>query len=168
MTDDRTMTLERFRELADAYGGDVARWPEAERRAARAFATTHETAPAILAEAAALDAALANAPTHTPSPALRSAILDGFPARAPSRAPSRLGDLGALGRWLGIAGGGAGVGGLAVMRAPALALMMTLSVGLAVGYLGGRGAVAEANAEIVLAGVFDASGADLFSLEDAS
>ena len=32
------MTYERFDYLADAYGGDLRRWPEAEREAARAQA----------------------------------------------------------------------------------------------------------------------------------
>ncbi len=33
----RTMTEARFADLAQAWGGDLRRWPEAEREAARAW-----------------------------------------------------------------------------------------------------------------------------------
>lgn len=53
------MTAERFEALADAYGGDVARWPGGEREAAAALmAADPAWARAALAEAAELDAAL--------------------------------------------------------------------------------------------------------------
>ncbi|WP_293901562.1 hypothetical protein [Phenylobacterium sp.] len=53
------MTPERFETLAEAYGGDVARWPDAEREAAaQAMAARPAWAQAALARAGDLDAAL--------------------------------------------------------------------------------------------------------------
>ncbi|MFN9927093.1 MAG: hypothetical protein ACK53I_09165, partial [Phenylobacterium sp.] len=50
------MTPERFDALAEAYGGDVARWPEGEREGAAMFMTTDPArAQAVLAAAQALD-----------------------------------------------------------------------------------------------------------------
>jgi hypothetical protein len=48
------MTLDEFRRLADARGGDIARWPPAVRAEATALAQDKEAA-AILAEARELD-----------------------------------------------------------------------------------------------------------------
>jgi hypothetical protein len=48
------MSLEEFRLLADTWGGDVTRWPQAARHEAEALARTTEGA-AILAEASELD-----------------------------------------------------------------------------------------------------------------
>ena len=44
-----TMTYERFETLADAYGGDLRRWPEAEREAGRALLNADPRAAAVLA-----------------------------------------------------------------------------------------------------------------------
>ncbi len=52
------MKAERFHSIVDAYGVDPARWPEAEREAARAYARTPE-GQAVLDGARALDLALA-------------------------------------------------------------------------------------------------------------
>ena len=46
-----TMTYERFEHLADAYGGDLRRWPEAEREAARDLMAADPRAAVLLAEA---------------------------------------------------------------------------------------------------------------------
>ncbi|OJY63882.1 MULTISPECIES: hypothetical protein [unclassified Rhizobium] len=51
------MNAERFEALTAAYGGDIARWPQAERAAAREFAKSPAAAEA-LAHAADLDALL--------------------------------------------------------------------------------------------------------------
>lgn len=51
------MTLDRFRALADVYGGVVARWPEDRRDAAMRIAS-QPAAIAILAHASALDRVL--------------------------------------------------------------------------------------------------------------
>jgi hypothetical protein len=54
------MTPERFEALAQAYGGDVARWPGAEREAAAALmAAQPDLARTVLAPAGDLDAVLA-------------------------------------------------------------------------------------------------------------
>ena len=49
------MSLERFAELAEAYGGDFERWPEAERFAAISLAGRSEEARSLLADAHGLD-----------------------------------------------------------------------------------------------------------------
>jgi len=79
------MTPERFEELAEAYGGAVARWPMAEREAAAAWMTAQpEAARQILARAEALDAAL---DAWRPAP-VSHALLEQVVAHAP-RAPMR-------------------------------------------------------------------------------
>jgi hypothetical protein len=74
------MNRERFAALADAFGGDLRRWPEAEREAARAF---REAQPAVceplLAEAGRIDAALDGIAALQPSAALRERILASAP-----------------------------------------------------------------------------------------
>lgn len=53
------MTPERFETLAEAHGGDVARWPDVEREAAAALMIAQPAlAQGVLARAATLDAAL--------------------------------------------------------------------------------------------------------------
>lgn len=53
------MTRERFEDLAQAYGGAIARWPAAERDAAyQVLREAPEFAQAALSQAEALDAAL--------------------------------------------------------------------------------------------------------------
>ena len=69
------MTYERFETLADAYGGDLRRWPEAERAAGRALLDSDPRGAALLAEADGLDALLDAAPRPTPSHALREAVI---------------------------------------------------------------------------------------------
>ena len=74
------MSLERFAALAEAYGGDIDRWPEAERFAALSLAGRSEEARTLLADAHGLDFLLSriDAPPD-PSPGLRErmASLDG-------------------------------------------------------------------------------------------
>lgn len=53
------MDRERFEHLLAAYGADFARWPEAEREAAAAFAVQNaDTVAVAMREARGLDAAL--------------------------------------------------------------------------------------------------------------
>lgn len=53
------MTPERFETLAEAHGGDVARWPDVEREAAAALMIAQPAlAQGVLARAATLDVAL--------------------------------------------------------------------------------------------------------------
>lgn len=100
----------RFKRLAETYGGDISRWPEAEREPARAFAADHaELSGTLLAEAAALDQLLASAGGVDARPSLEDAIGMGAPAvgRPVMRQPSP--------RWTGVAAAitltlGAGLG----------------------------------------------------------
>lgn len=103
----------RFKALAEAYGGDLARWPEAEREAAAAFVADHpEKAAAILSEASVLDQLLASTGALQASPSLEQAVLANAqiarPVTRPQPAP----------RWAGIAAAfalmaGAGAGWIA-------------------------------------------------------
>ncbi|WP_309644692.1 hypothetical protein [Phenylobacterium sp.] len=74
------MTPQRFEILAQAYGGDVARWPSAEREAAGAMMIEQpDLAAAALARAGELDA-LMDAWTPVPvSHALRERVIAAAP-----------------------------------------------------------------------------------------
>ena len=90
----------RFSELADAYGGDIRRWPEAELAMASALLRAEpERTAAIIADAAALDALLDASPDFVTSAALRDAII----ASAPRQRRPAFGR-----RWTGV-GLGAGL-----------------------------------------------------------
>ena len=69
------MTPERFEHLADAGGGDLRRWAETEREAARALAAADLQAAALLHEADGLDALLDAAPRVAASHALRERVI---------------------------------------------------------------------------------------------
>lgn len=69
------MTLDRLTELLGAYGAASARWPAAERADALALIESSPEAQALVAEAMALDDALAASPVVPVSPALRARIL---------------------------------------------------------------------------------------------
>lgn len=76
------MTDERFFQILEAYGADPARWPEAEREQAQAWADAHpETAAEALGAEAALDAVLGEAEA-VPSDLLERRIMKRFPASA--------------------------------------------------------------------------------------
>ena len=78
------MTEERFFQIIETYGSDPARWPAAERDAARAFAAAYpdKAAPALRMEAR-LDALLGLAKTGTDVPELlERRILRSLPAPA--------------------------------------------------------------------------------------
>lgn len=81
------MDQDRFEALADAYGGDMQRWPTECRGEAQAFAAAHpEVAETVLTAAQALDAILADAVQEPPSDALYHRIVaDGMRARPLSR-----------------------------------------------------------------------------------
>lgn len=97
------MTRERFEDLAEIYGGDIARWPAAERDAAALLmAANPDFAKAALAAPAELDAMLdAWAPLVVSHP-LREAVIAG--------APTVRGRSGVRG-WFWRAGLGAGLAG---------------------------------------------------------
>ena len=67
------MTPDRLRELAERWGGDVERWPEAERAAARDCART-DIGSAILRSQQAFDALLAVPPQVESARANRVAL----------------------------------------------------------------------------------------------
>lgn len=98
-----SMSERRFAELADAWGGDLERWPADERLAARAWAGNDPmAAERALFEARQTDAALDAVPRVTVPAALRerviaSAAVAGLRPRAPRGAPWRL-------LWIGGAG----------------------------------------------------------------
>lgn len=80
------MTLEDFDLLLDGFGADPAAWPADRRDAARALVSTDPEAARRLHATRMLDAALADLPRETASPALRRAVLD-IPLDAPRTAP---------------------------------------------------------------------------------
>ncbi|MFN3814666.1 hypothetical protein [Brevundimonas sp.] len=70
------MNAQRFQDLAEAYGADVRRWPEAERDAARAFMGGNpHGAERLLFEARQMDLALDAAPRPMVSHALREQVI---------------------------------------------------------------------------------------------
>lgn len=58
----RVVSLERFRELAAAYGSDIDTWPDAERASARALLASSPALRDVLEAEADLDAQFAAAP----------------------------------------------------------------------------------------------------------
>ena len=74
------MTEDRLIELIEAWGADPDGFPEAERAAAKALLAAHpQRFAAALAEARALDAALARMPDVLPPPALTEALVASAP-----------------------------------------------------------------------------------------
>lgn len=109
------MTPERFQQLADAYGGSVARWPEAERNgAAELMAAAPDQARILLDQAASLDALLDSWTPLRVSDGLRARVLEGAPQ---PRA-------GGFRTWIWRAGAGAG---LAAACAAGLSLGVVLN-----------------------------------------
>jgi hypothetical protein len=74
------MNAERFAALADAFGGDIRRWPEPERAAGWDFLKMEPAAAEPLLHAARrIDAVLDSAPSFIPSAALRELVLASAP-----------------------------------------------------------------------------------------
>lgn len=65
------LTLARFRELADSYGGHLPRWPREERGEAQALLNVSPAARALLDEARALDDVIAAASARSNAQARR-------------------------------------------------------------------------------------------------
>jgi hypothetical protein len=79
------MTRARFAALAEAFGGEIARWPAADREAAAALlASDPDFAAATLAEASGLDEVLAQWPAMEVRPALRQAVIAAAPRPRPA------------------------------------------------------------------------------------
>lgn len=97
------MNAERMAELADAWGGDLRRWPAAVREDARRFAEAEpEAAERALLSARQLDAALDAVPRPEVSVALRERVIASA-TRAGLRARAAWPDLRKL-LWIGGAG----------------------------------------------------------------
>lgn len=112
------MNAGRFEELTAAYGGDIARWPQAERAAAREFAKD-PAAAGILARAADLDALLDTYVVRPGHADLESRIRTKFTRRLTIRNWFRFGSAGVGLVGVGIAGALAGSIAIAVL-APSL------------------------------------------------
>lgn len=69
------MTVDRFDELASAYGASISLWPAEEQDAAKALAESSPEAQAVLEREKALDAALDEWEAPAPSDALMARIL---------------------------------------------------------------------------------------------
>jgi len=80
------MTVDRLRELLDAYGASPTRWPEAERASAQKLVAESAAARELQREADALDRLLDALPAGDASPALVSRVLGGAPGRRARRA----------------------------------------------------------------------------------
>lgn len=111
------MDLTRFSALADAYGGRVQTWPEAERSAALAFAQSEE-GKAVLHRAAGLDSLLAGYEVPPPSIDLHARIVQAGTASLAPRARARRWWLGFGLAGVGLAGALAGTLAIAMLDMP--------------------------------------------------
>jgi hypothetical protein len=85
------MTEDRLIELIEAWGADPSAFPEAERAAARAMLAAQPARfAAVIAEARALDAALARLPEILPSAALTEALIASAPKARPAKGGFRV------------------------------------------------------------------------------
>ena len=156
------MTPARFAALLDAYGGDPARWPAAERQAALRLLARDAAARRAQAEAASLDALLDQAPVAPLSAALQARVLAAAPTVAKRRpafdAPSTVNQASPR-SWLGA------LGHLAARLTPApgtwqpaAAMAAALVLGLIVGYTvpptGSDGLLDSQNLDIIAFGTF--------------
>ena len=137
------MTPQRFAELAQAYGSDIARWPDSARVPARRELAQTPSLQAVLADAAALDGWL----DDCVAPALPG-LADRVLAAAPT--PGRV-SRARLRRWL------AGAGAVGVLGAGA-------AVGMALVTLGGA-APGERDG---WGGLYDPSGVSDIAVLDAA
>ncbi|MDZ4380509.1 MAG: hypothetical protein U0942_04130 [Parvibaculum sp.] len=83
------MTLERLREIVEAYGASPARWPQAERLAAEGLTSSSREAQALVADAARFDALLDMAPAEAPSAALTERLMAARPRAVAPLVPAR-------------------------------------------------------------------------------
>ena len=97
------MDVRRFAALAEAYGGDLRRWPQAEQAAAILF-SQREEGRALLGHAARLDAALDRYRVEAPSRVMHAEIIEG------AAVPLRQGRRRRL-WWLGFGLAGVGLAG---------------------------------------------------------
>jgi hypothetical protein len=139
------MDKARFQALADAYGGDVTRWPEAEREAALALlADQPAMARTVLAAALSLDTVLDALPTPAVRADLRARLLAAAPKARSGPGPWR--------RWLA----GAGVG---------LTLATACAAGVAVGVAAAQPSADDRRADAALSETGFDVGADPSALD---
>ncbi|NTF45152.1 hypothetical protein A6U86_10670 [Rhizobium sp. AC27/96] len=119
------MSAERFAELADAYGGDIGRWPQPERAAAREYAENSDLDGA-LRRAADLDALLDTYVLKTAHQDLGARIATKLARRSKIRNWFRFGSAGVGLVGIGIAGALAGSVAIAVL-APSLTSETTMA-----------------------------------------
>lgn len=137
------MNAQRFAALAGAYGGDVRRWPEAERGEALAFLEMEPAkAQPVLEAARAIDGLLDSAPHPYPSQALRERVLASAP-RSGER-PAR--------RWLSL--------WAPEWLAPGAGLAAAFVAGAWLGLIASHNAVAQFRADTVLVASADQTAGD--------
>lgn len=124
----RSMTVERFRELAETYGGDLARWPTEDRAAARRLLETSLPARVALAEARRLDTLLAEDLQPMTAPVGLVDRIVGQAVEAPAPRPHRATPVreGIYARWRNVFRDFA-------RPAPAVAMAACLAAGIAIG-----------------------------------
>lgn len=121
------MNLERFKQLADAWGADLRRWPESERAAAQALLGRDADARALLNRAAEFDAVLDAHVVVPPGARLTQAVLAGAPAVARPRSSGKRTGWQFPRSWWWSGAGVAGVG-LAGAAVGAVAVAMALAL----------------------------------------
>jgi hypothetical protein len=84
------LTLRRFRELAESYGGDLQRWPQETRDGAQALLNVSSQARAFLDAERALDDAIAEASARSDAAARRISEDDAALARLRSVVTARI------------------------------------------------------------------------------
>lgn len=119
------MNGERFAELANAYGGDIDRWPQLERAAAREYAKNSDT-NVTLERAADLDALLDAYVLKAAHEGLHDRIVAKLAQRSRIRNWFRFGSAGVGLVGIGIAGALAGSIAIAVL-APSLTSETTVA-----------------------------------------
>lgn len=143
------MDLDRFRALAETYGGDIRRWPEAERDGAAALAAVDQGAASALAEAALLDEALDDWRVEPAGLALRDRVATGAPtARRSWSVPVWAGRGEGLRLWFAGAGLAAGL------------------LGVSCGVILSTAAVREARDEAMVAAAYHDSSSTLSSFSE--
>lgn len=90
MVKHKEITLQRLREMLEAYGASAARWPESERLAAEALIAASAEARALMADAVRLDHLLDLAPVDEPSSALVSRLMAARPRASEDIAQARV------------------------------------------------------------------------------
>jgi hypothetical protein len=82
MNEHQPMTRERFETLAEAYGGDLDRWPTEAAASARRLLQSDPALADLLAEADSVDALLASSPPPAFSGVLREKVIAAAPRLA--------------------------------------------------------------------------------------